>query len=101
VLKHHGYHLEHNFGHRQEHTGEIYALLNLLVFQMHEALLLLDEGYKKVRASIRRRDEFFGGRASYSTGIFFKPGKNLSALLCLKISPMGKCRIAEKNVKKC
>jgi hypothetical protein len=28
---------------------------------MHEVMLLLDEGYKKARASIRRRDEFFFG----------------------------------------
>jgi hypothetical protein len=33
VLKHHGYHLEHNFGHGQEHACKIYALLNLLAFQ--------------------------------------------------------------------
>jgi len=61
VLKHHGYHLEHNFGHGQEHACEIYVLLNLLAFQMHGILLLLDEGYKKARASIRRLDEFFNG----------------------------------------
>jgi hypothetical protein len=30
----------------------------------------------------------------YLTGMYFKPGKNLSVLLCLKISPTGKCRIA-------
>jgi hypothetical protein len=61
VLKHHGYHLEHNFGHGQEHACEIYALLNILAFQMHGIMLLLDEGYKKARAGIRRRDEFFAG----------------------------------------
>lgn len=61
VLKHHGYHLEHNFGHGQEHACEIYVVLNLLAFQMHGVLLLLDEEYKKARKSIRRRDEFFAG----------------------------------------
>ena len=35
VLKHHGYHLEHNFGHGEEGACEIYAVLNLLAFQMH------------------------------------------------------------------
>jgi hypothetical protein len=35
--------------------------LNLLAFQMYGVLLLLDEGYKKARTSIRRRDEFFFG----------------------------------------
>jgi len=71
VLKHHGYHLEHNFGHGQEHACEIYVLLNLLAFQMHGILLLLDEGYQKARGSIRRRDEFFAGlRLIFSRFLF-------------------------------
>ena len=61
VLKHHGYHLEHNFGHGEEHACEVYAILNLLAFQMHGVMFLLDEGYKKARKSIRRLDEFFAG----------------------------------------
>jgi hypothetical protein len=61
VLKHHGYHLEHNFGHGQEHACENYAILNLLAFQMHGVMLLLDELYQKAKKSIRRRDEFFAG----------------------------------------
>jgi hypothetical protein len=28
---------------------------------MHGVMLLLDEGYQKARAGIRRRDEFFAG----------------------------------------
>jgi hypothetical protein len=71
VLKHHGYHLEHNFGHGQEYACEIYVLLNLLAFQMHGILLLLDEGYQKARGSIRRLDEFFGGfRLIFSRFLF-------------------------------
>ena len=61
VLKNRGYHLEHNFGHGQQYACEIYVLLNLLAFQMHGILLLLDEGYQKARGSIRRLDEFFSG----------------------------------------
>jgi hypothetical protein len=61
VLKHHGYHLEHNFGHGQEHACEIFEVLNLLVFQMHMVMLLLGEEYQKARKSIRQRDEFFAG----------------------------------------
>jgi IS30 family transposase len=34
------------------------------------------------------------GCALYLIGIFSKRGKNLSALLCLKMSLTGKCRIA-------
>jgi hypothetical protein len=61
VLNHHGYHLEHNFGHGQEHACEIYGILNMLAFQMHGVMLLLDAGYQKAWADIRRRDKFFAG----------------------------------------
>jgi hypothetical protein len=50
-------------GHGREHTGEIYAILNLLSFQMYGVMPLLDERYKKARGSTRRRDEFFFGPA--------------------------------------
>jgi hypothetical protein len=72
VLKHHGYHLEHNFGHGREHACEIYAVLNLLAFQMHGVMLLLDEGYQKARKSIRRRDEFFAGMRIFFNRYLFE-----------------------------
>ncbi|MDR3312282.1 MAG: ISNCY family transposase [Spirochaetaceae bacterium] len=59
VLKNHGYNLEHNFGHGKNHASEIFCLLNLLSFQFHTILGLVDEGYQSARASISRRDEFF------------------------------------------
>ena len=59
VLKNHGYNLEHNFGHGQEHASEMFCLLNLLSFLWHGILWLADEGYRKARACAGRRDEFF------------------------------------------
>ena len=59
VLKNRGYNLEHNFGHGKEHACEIYVILNLLAFQMHGVMFLLDELYQRARNSIRRRDAFF------------------------------------------
>ncbi|MDR1301757.1 MAG: hypothetical protein LBK43_04715 [Treponema sp.] len=61
VLKNHGYNLEHNFGHGAEHAGDIYCLLNLLSFQVHGILQLIDEGYRKARGTFGRREEFFNG----------------------------------------
>ena len=72
VLKHHGYHLEHNFGHGEEHACEIYAVLNLLAFQMHGVMLLIDEGYQKARKNIRRRDEFFAGMRIFFNRYLFE-----------------------------
>jgi hypothetical protein len=59
TLKNHGYNLEHNFGHGENHASEIYCVLNLLAFMMHGMLQLLDEDYQKARAAFGRRDEFF------------------------------------------
>jgi hypothetical protein len=61
VLKNHGYHLEHNFGHGEEYACEVYCLLNLLAFQMHGIMVFLDEGYQIARRKIPRRDELFAG----------------------------------------
>ena len=72
VLKHHGYHLEHNFGHGEEHACENYAVLNLLAFQMHGVMVLLDEGYQKARKNIRRRDEFFAGMRIFFNRYLFE-----------------------------
>jgi hypothetical protein len=35
VLKNHGYHLEHNFGHGKQHLAQLFVLLNLLAFAFH------------------------------------------------------------------
>jgi hypothetical protein len=35
---HHGYNLEHDFGHGEDHASELFCLLNLLAFQFHTIL---------------------------------------------------------------
>jgi hypothetical protein len=89
VLKHHGYHLEHNIGQGQEHAGEIYALLNLLAFQMHGVLLLLDEGYQKARAGIRRRDEFFAGMRIFFNRYVFTTWEDFIGFVGQDDEPVG------------
>jgi len=59
VLKNHGYNLEHNFGHGEDHASEIFCLLNLLAFLYHGILGIADEEYQRARASVGRRTEFF------------------------------------------
>jgi hypothetical protein len=59
VLKNRGYHLEHNFGHGHNHACDVYAVLNLLAFQLHSIMLLLDENYQQSYHSFNRRDKFF------------------------------------------
>jgi hypothetical protein len=59
VLKHRGYNLEHNFGHGKNHASEVFCLLNLLSLLFHGIQDLVDEDYRKARASFGRRDAFF------------------------------------------
>jgi hypothetical protein len=89
VLKHHGYHLEHNFGHGQEHACEVYVILNLLAFQMHGVMLLLDELYQKARKSIRRRDEFFAGLRIFFNRYLFETWEDFIAFIAEDDDPGG------------
>jgi hypothetical protein len=59
ILKHHGYNLEHNFGHGKEHTNEIFCLLNLLAFLFHGIQVLGEDEYRKAYTSFGRKDDFF------------------------------------------
>lgn len=61
TLKNQGYHLEHNFGHGKNHLASLLAVLNILAFGFHTLLEIMDQGYKKVREKIGRRDELFNG----------------------------------------
>lgn len=59
TLKNHGYHLQHNFGHGTHHLSEVFFLLNLLGFFMHQIFALVDELYQQVRAGFSARREFW------------------------------------------
>ena len=59
VLKTKGYHLEHNFGHGQDHLCELLVSLNLLAFLFHTTLDLLHRTYIEVRALLVIRKNFF------------------------------------------
>ena len=59
TLKTKGYHLEHNFGHGQEHLASLLAALNILAFLFHTLLSLTDENYRRIRAELPTRQTFF------------------------------------------
>lgn len=61
VLKNHGYHLEHNFGHGKHHANEIFCLLNLLAFLFHGIQAHADKDYHRALTSFGRKDDFFWG----------------------------------------
>lgn len=59
VLKTKGYHLEHNFGHGEQHLASLLLSLNLLAFLFHTVLDLVDEKYRLIRQELRTRRKFF------------------------------------------
>ena len=59
VLKTKGYHLEHNFGHGQQHLSAYLLTLNLLAFLFHTVLQLADEPYQQIRQRRGTRKGFF------------------------------------------
>lgn len=59
TLKNHGYHLEHNFGHGTHHLSEVFFVLNLLGFFMHQVFALVDELYQQARAGFSARREYW------------------------------------------
>ena len=59
VLKTKGYHLEHNFGHGQQHLASLLLSLNLLAFLCHTVLDLVDDQYRAIRAALGPRRTFF------------------------------------------
>ncbi len=59
VLKNHGYHLEHNYGHGQQYLALVIVMLILLAFLFHTVLHLCDEKFRRVRAALGTRKTFF------------------------------------------
>lgn len=59
VLKTKGYHLEHNFGHGDQHLASLLLSLNLLAFLFHTVLDLVDEQYRAIRQTLGTRRRFF------------------------------------------
>jgi hypothetical protein len=72
VLKHYGYHLEHNFGHGDQYLSMILVLLNLLAFLCHTVLDLCDQTYKRLRAHLRVRKTFFHDIGTLTHYLFFE-----------------------------
>ncbi len=59
ILKNHGYHLEHNFGHGKQHLATVLFSLNLLAFLIHTSQHLLNHTYRLLREALAVRCTFF------------------------------------------
>jgi hypothetical protein len=77
VLKTKGYHLEHNFGHGQEHLASYLLTLNLLAFLFHTVLQLTDLAYQQIRHQRGTRRGFFQDILSLTKYLLFESWPSL------------------------
>ena len=59
VLKQHGYHLEHNFGHGDKTLAGVLVVLNLLAFALHAACELAESHWQQARQRLGTRVRLF------------------------------------------
>jgi hypothetical protein len=77
VLKTKGYHLEHNFGHGQQHLASLLLTLNLLSFLFHTVLHLVDKSYQQIRLQRGTRKGFCQDILSLTKYLLFDSWQHL------------------------
>lgn len=89
VLKHRGYHLEHNFGHGKQHLASLLMTMNLLAFGLHTLLDLTDESYRLIRSTVGARRKFFQHLEALTTYLYFETWERLMDFMMrgLEIGP--------------
>jgi hypothetical protein len=88
VLKNHGYNLEHNFGHGQNHLCELLLSLNLLAFLFHTVLDLVNYTYQKVREILVTRTTFFKDIRTLLKYLWFKDWSHLFSFILTEHDPL-------------
>ncbi len=71
VLKNHGYHLEHNFGHGKKHLAKTFAAMNLLAFAFHTVCDCLETQWVQARQIVAARNRFFLHLATICAYVLF------------------------------
>ena len=87
VLKNHGYHLEHNYGHGQHHLSAVLVMLNLLAFLFHTVLQRLDDTYQRLRRELATRRTFFNDISALTRYLFFDSWEALLAFMLAQLKP--------------
>ena len=82
VLKNNGYHLEHNYGHGQQHLSAVLVTLNLLAFLFHTTLDQCDRKYHQLRTELGARVTFFNDIRALTRYLFFKNWDHLLDFMC-------------------
>ncbi|MBM3190050.1 MAG: hypothetical protein FJZ90_15180 [Chloroflexi bacterium] len=77
VLQNHGYYLEHNYGHGQQHLSTVIVTLVLLAFLWHTVWPLGDRPSQRLRAALGTRRTFFDDLRALTRYFFFKSWEHL------------------------
>ena len=81
VLKHQGYHLEHNYGHGEQYLSTVIVSLILLAFLWHTVLQLVDRSYQRLRAELGARRAFFEDLRALTRYLYFRDWEELMAFM--------------------
>jgi hypothetical protein len=91
VLKTKGYHLEHNFGHGQQHLTMTLVTLNLLAFLCHTVLHLADRSYQRIRKQRGTRKGFFQDIQTLTKYFLFDSWQHLIDFMLDDSTPVSPC----------
>ena len=88
VLKNGGYHLEHNFGHGQQHLASLLVCFNLLAFAIHTVADLAKGAWRHARETLGPRTRFFNNLQGLTTYLVFASWTELlETLACVRAPP--------------
>jgi len=87
VLKNHGYHFEHNYGHGRQYLSQVLLMLILLAFLCHTVLQLADTKYQRVRAELVTRKTFFDDLRALTRYMFFESWEHLLDFMITHLEP--------------
>ena len=77
VLKNHGYHLEHNFGHGKQYLAQLFVLLNLLAFAFHTVCDSAKELWQQAHVVLGTRAGFFTDLHTITAYLLFPKWRSL------------------------
>ena len=87
VLKQHGYHLEHNFGHGTDTLASVLVVLNLLAFALHAVCELAETLWQQARERLSTRVRLFEHLRTVTEYQVFPSWTALMALLATGATP--------------
>jgi hypothetical protein len=81
VLKNHGYHFEHNYGHGKQYLSMVLLTLLLLAFLFHSVLDLTSLTYQAVRRELATRRTFFNDLRALTRYLYFGSWQQLLSFM--------------------